>query len=169
MVVQVTSLVVRRIGASATEEPTVIGRRIEEAARIPGTARLRTERDLSDDGDADALARRVAKQPADTRVHVERVNRALADRDADAAYGALVDLFIALGDRGRGVRERMAGGVRFLIGEERYGALCRHLDDGLKPTDPLPPAINSVLSRGVCGTSRVVSVVGTRPTTWREV
>ncbi|MFN8038959.1 MAG: hypothetical protein U0Q07_07080 [Acidimicrobiales bacterium] len=167
----ITTTVVSRVGTAAgPDEPGALGRRIEEAARIPGTARLRTERQNSDDREADALARRVARDPGDTRVHVERVNLALADGDAEAAYGALVDLFIALGRRGRGVRQRLAGGVRFLIGEERYQAVVAHLDDGLAANDPLPPAASSVLSTGVCGRREVVTDLG-RPsptTSWRE-
>lgn len=168
---QITTTVVTRVDAvDGPDEPGALGRRIEEAARIPGTARLRTERQNSDDTVADALARRVARDPGDTRVHVERVNLALADGDAEAAYGALVDLFIALGPRGRGVRERLAGGVRFLVGEERYQAVVAHLDDGLAANDPLPPAASSVLSTGVCGQREVVTPVeGRPPTSWREV
>ena len=155
----ITTTVVSRVGTQdGSDEPGALGRRIEEAARIPGTARLR-----ADDSAADALARRVARDPQDARVHVERINMALADDDADAAYGALVDLFIGLGQRGRGVRERLAGGVRFLIGEERYQAVVAHLDDGLAANDPLPPAASSVLSTGVCGRREVVTELGGRP------
>jgi len=160
----ITTTVVSRVGTvDGSDEAGALGRRIEEAARIPGTARLRTERQNSDDSEADALARRVARDPADTRVHVERINMALADGDADVAYGALVDLFIALGSRGSGVRQRMAGGVRFLIGEERYQAVVAHLDEGLAANDPLPPAASSVLSTGVCGRREVVTELGGPP------
>ena len=123
---------------------------------VPGTGGVHVPADLSSNKPGVALAHRVAREPQDARLHVERVNLHLGARQGDEAYGALIDLFIAYGRAGHDLRSRLLESCHMLIGDGRYRELAIHLEPGLAPNDPILPSIHSVLSRGVCGFPVVV-------------
>ncbi len=102
------------------------------------------------------LARSVARTPTNLIAQVQRINGCLAQRDGEGAYGALLDLFIALGEKGLLLRRRMLVRAQPLLGEERSRALARHLEKGLLATDPMPPSSHSMLSKGLTGTRQLV-------------
>lgn len=144
-----------RSHAAETLAPSVFG--------VPGTGRVASESELTDDPTAVALAHRVAKQPDDARVHVERINHHLGAEDPEGTYGALVDLFIAFGPEAAGLRRRMLGGSRRLLEPEWFDALEAAQAEGLAATQPMRPALWSVLSAGVCGQPVVVCEHGVDP------
>ena len=110
------------------------------------------------------LARAVARTPTNLIAQIQRVNVHLAQRDKEGVYGALLDLFIALGDKGVPVRRRMLRRAHPLLSEERFQALATHLEKGVSATDPMPPTSCSVLSKGLSGTRQlVVRTAGTAP------
>lgn len=127
---------------------------------VPGTGRVVADADLADAPRAIALAHAVARRPSDARVHVERVNHHLGADDAAGVYGALVDLFIAFDERAGALRRRMLLGSRHLLSGAQWSALEHAVDDGLHASDPLEPALWSVLSAGVCGAAIVERFVG---------
>ena len=53
----------------------------------------------------DHLAYAVAREPGDLTTHTRRVLLALRQGDPETVTGSLADLFIALGPRGKGLRE----------------------------------------------------------------
>ncbi len=116
----------------------------------------------------DYLARSVARTPANLLAQIQRINSCLAQRDEDATYGALLDLFIALGDRGLLLRRRMLVRAEPLLGEERSRALALHLEKGLLATDPMPPSSHSMLSKGLTGTRLLVTRVDSSDTGKRD-
>ncbi len=125
---------------------------------IVGIGGIEIDRDLSEGTMAEVYARRVLNNPHDARSHVQRLNHHAEEGEAAEAYGAAVDLFIALGATAAGLRGRMLEGVRVLIGTERTAALADKLTSGLDRNDPVPYAAWSVLTTGVTGTPVVRSL-----------
>ena len=110
----------------------------------------------------------MARTPANLIAQVQRINSCLAHRNSEGVYGALLDLFIALGEKGLLLRRRMLVQAKPLLGEERSRALARHLEKGLQATDPMPPSSHSVLSKGLTGTRQLVIRVDSASTTERD-
>ncbi len=108
------------------------------------------------EGIADYLAHRVARVPLDLRAHVQRIVLYARAQDRGGAYAALVDLFLALADKGHALRRRMLGQVIGLLDPAQGRALHQALLSGLEITDALPVAAGSVLSRGVTGITKLV-------------
>jgi len=153
--------IVRRTVATAAPVVNAVGSAAlqqwrEEHLAVPGTSHIRFEALPSDDDLANQMARRVASDPGDARVHVARVNHHVLERDANAAYAALVDLFLAFEQGGAGLRARLLDGGRQLIGTQRAGALDAAVATGLSPKTPVPPCPGSMLSRGVTGNTDIV-------------
>lgn len=151
---------VRRLGATAPAVASAGDASLrawrEEHLAVPGTGRVRFVALPSGDDVAHQMARRVAGDPADARLHVARVNHHLLHREADELYGALVDLFLAFGPAGAGLRARLLDGARQLIGHPRAAMLDRAVANGLTPATPMPPSRHSMLSAGVTGSTEIV-------------
>jgi len=135
------------MNARSSRAPLDAARRLDfEAARYVG----------DDDRDR-RLARLVAAGDTDIRVHLERVNRRIAAGDADGAYGALVDLFIATEPGNVGIRARATFWATDLLDEERLIALQSAVAEGLDPATPMPFALHAVRSLGVTGRPQLVA------------
>jgi len=100
---------------------------------------------------ADYLAHRVSRNANDLISHVQRVILVRQQRDQDASYGALLDLFIALGDKGLRLRRRLLATCGTLLSNEQRQALKKGLAKGVLSSDPLPPSRFSRLSNTVDG------------------
>ena len=155
--------IVRRPGGGAPTAGSVGNEALrqwrEEHLAVPGTSRIHFMASPSDDEIGDQMSRRVAHAPTDARVHVARVNHHVLERDSDAVYAALVDLFLAFGEGGHGLRARLLDGGRQLIGAQRAGALDAAVATGLSPKVAVPQCSGSVLSRGVTGNTDIVRLV----------
>jgi hypothetical protein len=153
--------IVRRIGAAAAPAVTAAGEDALQAWRtehlaVPGTAHIHFQSLPSDDDVAHQMARRVAQDPDDARVHVARINHHVVHRDADGAYGALVDLYLSFGPSAAGLRARLLNGARQLVGQSRAAVLDRATATGLTPRTPIPPCPQSKLGTRVTGNTDVV-------------
>lgn len=129
-----------------------------EFLAVPGTGHLRVAMLPSDDSPATQLARRVAADPTDARLHVARVNHHVLADDANQVYAALVDAFLAFGTAGVGLRRRLLEGARRLVGVQRAAFLDKHVATGLSPSTPFPYCPGSVLSCGATGSTDLVRV-----------
>jgi len=102
-----------------------------------------------------ALLRRLDHDIVRNRValilHVQRLLLYLQEQDADGACGALLDMFIALGERGRDLRQSMVHRASPLLGAQRIAFFEAHLEGGIGEFDVLPDVSSSRLSRGICG------------------
>lgn len=152
---------VRRIGGPAAPAAAAAGDSTlrawrEEHLAVPGTGRIRFDPLPSDDDIAHQMARRVAQDPGDARLHVARVNHHVLARDTDGVYAALLDLYLAFGASGAGLRARLLNGARQLIGPQRAAVLDRATATGLAAWTPTPPSTGSMLSRGVTGSTDIV-------------
>jgi hypothetical protein len=153
--------IVRRIGGPAAPAAAAVGDTTLRAWRaehlaVPGTGRIRFEPLPSDDDVAHQMARRVAQDPDDARLHVARVNHHVLARDADGVYAALLDMYLAFGPSGAGLRARLLNGARQLIGPQRAAVLDRTTGTGLAYRTPTPPSSGSMLSHGVTGSTDIV-------------
>jgi hypothetical protein len=133
-----------------------------EHLAVPGTGRIRFDPLPSDDDLAHQMARRVAQDPDDARLHVARVNHHVLARDAEGVYAALLDLYLAFGPSGAGLRSRLLNGARQLIGPQRAAVLDRATATGLAAWTPTPPSAGSMLTRGVTGSTDIIRRRSTR-------
>ncbi len=129
---------------------------IEAAFRIPGNTHLRLK--VHDWGGkaAEYLDHAVVRAPHDLRGHVQRINLHIQRNDAEAVYGALLDLFIILKTLGRPLRDRMLKQSQAVLSEEVYQFLVQRLEVGIVATDVVLPSRTSLLSKGFSGTNRLV-------------
>ncbi len=108
----------------------------------------------------DHFAHLVSTSPADLRAHVQRINLCVARANADAVYGALLDLFLVLGTKGSALRERMLQLAGPRLSPEIRELFQDYLEQGITETDVLPAAATSALSRGLRGTTRLIERAG---------
>ena len=105
---------------------------------------------------ADYLAYSVARHPGDLLAHARRILLCLQLCNAEGVYGALLDLFIALGPSGRQLRERMLRLAKAVLSPVFYDTLHHRLDTGVSATEAVPPCATSVLSRGLTSSEPLV-------------
>ena len=131
-----------------------------EASLLPPTTRLVREFPVIglDRDYIRHLERRILRRPRDLESHVRRILALRQLKDADGIAGALADLFLVLGSRGKALKERLYHAVRKHIEPSYARFFGRHLDRGLSPTDPMPSFERSRLSKQVIGTTHIVSV-----------
>jgi len=77
------------------------------------------------------LAKKVHRNPRNLLSHVQRTRLHHALGDANATFGALADLYLVLGSKGRSLRENLLEKTRDLLSEDQRHFLSKHLDSGL--------------------------------------
>lgn len=103
------------------------------------------------------LVSRVSRDHWDLRAHLQRIYLALDDDTReDLLFGALVDLFLALGDKGKELRGTVLDMARDRLHEDDYLFLSTHLEKGLQRLDVLPITAGSVLDHGIFGNCHLV-------------
>ncbi len=126
---------------------------IEESPELdplcPGTA----------DDIADYLAYSVAAAPDNLLRHTQRIFHHYRLNDYDGLYAALLDLFVALGQRGHELRRRLLNGARTRLRRDCYACLDHWLRSELVPHwNELPLVNRSVLTPGIVGLLDLVRV-----------
>lgn len=99
---------------------------------------------------ADWLARRICRRRGDLLGHVQRIHWQLQHGDPVGRFGALADLFIALGRGGLPLRRRLLELAADRLEPNCAAFLRAHLDSGLGAATPLPCPQASRLT-GDCG------------------
>jgi hypothetical protein len=99
---------------------------------------------------------RIQRNPRDLHSHVRRVLMYHALDDKARSFGALVDLFLILGPRGRQLRGRMLSKCRKQLSPQEYNFLMSHFVSGLHTSQPLPAVPHSLLAQGISGTTQIV-------------
>ncbi len=129
---------------------------LEPAFHLAECRSLQIDGETWGDKATDFLARGVARSPVNLIAQIQRLNLYLAKRDAEGTYGALLDLFITLGEKGLLIRRRMLLRAKPLLTDEQFQALAMRLDTGVSASDPMPPSSSSVLSKGLTGIRQLV-------------
>ncbi len=109
----------------------------------------------------DHLAHKVSRIPTDLMSHIQRIALCHEIGDSELIYGAILDLFIALGNSGVSLRTRMLQKVADLLTDEQLAVLQKGLVSGVHSGDSLPPSRYSRLSGGVVGETSIVSYADT--------
>ncbi|MGY0196157.1 hypothetical protein ACWA7J_13930 [Leptothrix sp. BB-4] len=103
------------------------------------------------------LGAAIARDPLDLEAHVRRVQLACVAPLTDLAFGALVDLFLALGPRGRALRGRLLDQAEAWLAPEDAHFLRAYLDVGLNRGVALPSAPGSLFHPAIVGMAQMVS------------
>lgn len=102
------------------------------------------------------LEHRIQRNPRDLYAHVRRVMMYHALGHNNRGFGALVDLYLILGRRGRALRENVLDQFEDRLTRQQYRFLCSHLVSGLSASEPLPEGTHSLLAKGISGTTQIV-------------
>lgn len=153
------AVVVRKTGeASAIDDGALEEARSIEASLLPPSSKLL--RDFPVDGLERQylrhLEQRIHRNPRDLLSHVRRLLLNSVLDDGEGVYGALVDLFIVLGYRGRPLRNRLLGVSGYKLTSEQRRFLEAHLEDGLEASDVHLGTSRSCLSQQVSGKTSLV-------------
>ena len=126
---------------------------------IAGQRSVRLDRQVLGDPAAAAnlLARQVSAAPNDLLAHVQRIHLLIDHGEPGALFAALVDLFIALGDKGLPLKRRMLALAANTLPKIQRITLEKRLESGLAAEDPALAAVrDSVLKAGLEGRVSIV-------------
>ena len=108
---------------------------------------------------AEYLAHAIAASPSDLLRHTQRIFFFYEKHDSEGLYSALLDLFIALGNMGVGLRKRLLKGSQDRLMPDHYGVLAQWLDQASPcPEKDIPLPSQSVLNMGITGVRELVKV-----------
>jgi len=102
------------------------------------------------------LTHNVSRNPLDLQSHMQRIYLYMADFDGDKTYCAVLDLFIALENRGQPLRKRILQETRHFLKLQQYDALTRKIECGLYAHEAMPLAKTSVLTKSYIGHRKIV-------------
>lgn len=105
------------------------------------------------------LAHRISRTPTDLQSHVQRVMLCMQLQSHEKVYGAILDLFIALGDKGYALRARLLAQSRNILSTQQHSVLEAALHSGISELDVVPLTKYSRLSAGISGSLEIVSLV----------
>lgn len=100
---------------------------------------------------ANHLAYRSAREPENLLNHVRRVYLHLELRQTDELYGAMLDLFLVLGDKGESLRKGLLKKAKTTLSSDTFELFVKHLKDGLRKNQPYPISQHSVLANFIDG------------------
>jgi hypothetical protein len=104
------------------------------------------------------LAYSVARTPTDLTAHTQRVLLCLRQSDPLPLFGSLADLFIALGERGAPLRQRLLGLAHPTLPEDLAEPLVAWLKQGRADDRVIPDYNHTVLVGRPLGRPLTVSV-----------
>ncbi len=102
------------------------------------------------------LSATVARDPLDLEAHVRRVRIARQLSVPGIVFAALVDTFLALGDKGLALRRRLLDATRDVLDSEEATYLERTIETGLTRGMDLPLGTPSVLDPGLMNSQPMV-------------
>jgi hypothetical protein len=91
------------------------------------------------------LAYLSAREPENLVNHVRRIYLHLKLKQPDALYGAMLDLYLILGDKGAALRKRLLRKSKRYLTSEHFDLFATHWEQGLQRNEPYPRSQYSVL------------------------
>ena len=140
-------------------EPIAAGMAAEPAFALHGYRALRFGPHDATSENGDYLAHCLVRNPEDLFRHIQRIHLHVARKDPAQAYAGVIDLFIALGSKGRALRERMANEVATLLPESNREQIFALLSTGVAKAHRLGDIPGSVLGQPVRGILDMVQKV----------
>ncbi len=107
----------------------------------------------------DHLAHKIQRRPADLTAHIQRLKIYHQYDDREGQYGALLDLFIALGEKGKPLRLRMLRGILRCLTESQLNLFKVGMKKSIFSTDMTPLTRYSRLSGAVSGSVQVAGLL----------
>jgi hypothetical protein len=107
---------------------------------------------------SDHLAHQVSRSPGDLKTHTRRILFFSNEHHADGLFGALLDLFVVLGDKGLALRKRLLGAAAATLSDSQIEILRTRLNQGIHRFDALPPTQYSVLCQFLPQGEKLVQV-----------
>ncbi|MCG7985810.1 MAG: hypothetical protein JAZ20_17070 [Candidatus Thiodiazotropha weberae] len=95
---------------------------------------------------ANHLAYRSAREPENLLNHVRRVYLHLQLKQAEALYGAMLDLFLVLRDKGESLRNGLLNKAKTVLESDAFELFAKNLKQGLQKNQPYPISQHSVLA-----------------------
>jgi len=109
------------------------------------------------------LLHQIARRPFDLVSHTQRVCLYRDLGDAEGIYGALLDLFIVLGDKGQALRQRLLQQSAFILTAENYEILSDALSKALTVSARTAQSHHSALSFNKTEDTKVIRKVDQTP------
>ncbi len=103
------------------------------------------------------LEKKIHRNPRNLLSHVQRILLHHAKKDASATYGALIDLFLVLGQQGGALRKNLLEKTSNLLVEDQRLFLSEHIDSGLKAKHLTSSISGTCLSKGTDGDLAIVN------------
>jgi hypothetical protein len=103
------------------------------------------------------LAKKVHRNPRNLLSHVQRTRLHHALGNANATFGALTDLYLVLGSKGRSLRKNLLEKTRDLLSEDQRHFLSKHLDSGLTAQHLTSSTPNTYLPGSANGNLTIVN------------
>jgi hypothetical protein len=103
------------------------------------------------------LAHISAQEPSNLLNHVRRIYLHFALDQVNPLFGAMLDLYLALGNKGERLRHRLLNMTNTLLPQEMQDLFITHQRSGLQFNQPLPPNQYSVLGNFFSGGMRLVT------------
>ncbi len=123
----------------------------------PSDNRLSPPKGVEPNQWATHLAHIAAREPGNLLNHARRVYLHLALKQPNALYGAMLDLYLTLGEKGGHLRQHLLQKASKLLSPEEHDLFLTHLQQGLQPHQPLPACQHSVLGIFFSGAKPLVT------------
>jgi len=99
------------------------------------------------------LEYQITRNPLSLRTHTQRIYLYRQFKNGEALYGALLDLFISLKNKGFEIRQRLLFESKPFLKPHHFKVLYSGLGAGIQASDALPLSRYSLLSKGLIGTN----------------
>lgn len=106
------------------------------------------------------LEKRVQRNPRNLLSHVQRTLLHQSMGNAEATYGALIDLYLVLGSRGHALRKNLLEQASDLLSEDQLNFLSEHVDSGLSREHIKSSIPDACLSKSTSGDLTIVNRAG---------
>ena len=107
--------------------------------------------DCTDDNLSSVLCYALAKNKSDLILHQQRIEHYSKMKSKELVFSAIVDLFMALGDKGNDYKKRMLNKYQSLLSVEHNALLKQYLTGILKDSTVISDIKESMLSLGLKG------------------
>ncbi len=111
---------------------------------------------LSESFTLDFFRHEISRNPENIRRHMQRINYIITLGQQLLLFGAIIDLFIVLKDKGVALKQRILRLSNPVLDKQHFLFLKKHLTKPLSKRDKLPNDSCSILTSGLSGSYKLV-------------
>ncbi len=104
------------------------------------------------------LVQKIIRDPNDLHAHIQRINLNCKLDNTKGVFGALVDLYIALGQDGHELRTRLVKKCKSHLSVDEYMKLWEYHNSGLPSSNIKTSHADTFLSQGLIGTIKILQI-----------